>query len=200
MREGRHLSQLRCVVGVLVAVATVSNTSHAALVTRADLSGDSEWRAVTNSEQFNVTNNGNKGSFADRGGLARSSDLAIGSFVGNSNLGYPIDFTALRIRSGQRSGEVGNIFSSNIITAVGTSSSGLLTFNYSNLSNDNRSGIVVTGSGEGSLQRAVVTTVPLPASAWLFLSALIGLAVVVRHNRKRSVDNSKPGVQASVAT
>jgi hypothetical protein len=199
MRGIRRLSKWGSLVAALVAATTVSSTSHAALVSIDNLGSDTERPAVINSEKSILTNSGFVGLITGGGAFARDSNPAIGSFTGDSNLGFPIDFIALETRLEQGSGVVGEIFSDNIITVVGASTSGLLTFNYSNLANDNRNGIVVTSSDEGSLDRTVVTAVPLPAGVWLFLSALIGLAAVVRHNRKRSVDKFKTSEQATIS-
>ncbi len=117
----------------------------------------------------------NSGTFFD----AASASVKLGTLIGIS--GLTMDLV--------ESTSAG--FASFSTLAVGTPSGSEIELSYSGLSSGISYGLlftgVITGTRGGTYAGTyTVSAVPLPPAVWLSLSALIGLAGVVRHKRKGS--------------
>jgi len=193
------------VVIAMVAAAAIANTSHAALIysTSTGTSGDLNPKNTTVQSIFD--RNGLVASSTTERTLSSGNEPAIGTLAAEFKLGLPIDRTSFQVDLLGGGLSAGGIFSEETIKAVGIPSSGLLTFNYSNMVNNSSGNIVVLDADGGSLvgnltDRSAVTTVPLPAGVWLFLCALIGLVGVVRHKRKRTTDEYQSENSSALVT
>lgn len=131
-----------------------------------------------------------------------SAQLAAGEIIEFAvNTQASIDAAATTINLGSNVGisgftvslieNTGGNFASFDTLAIGSFSGGLLALSYAGLASGTQYGLLFSGVITGILGGAyagtyAISSVPLPPAIWLFLSALVGLAGVVRHKRKRT--------------